>query len=122
MSTQIQKSTKHSFSYTQIYPKFLLTKPTPNLYSRILLQLREICTNYLVGLTMETRRKEMPKATAEEQKRVCEMAAYFTHCSLQPVHQILTLRTACNMFFKLKNFKAAGSFAREVSKQSLLPP
>ena len=50
-------------------------------------QLREICTNYLVGLTMETRRKELPKGTAEEQKRVCEMAAYFTHCNLQPVHQ-----------------------------------
>ena len=32
-------------------------------------QLREICTNYLVGLTMETRRKELPKATAEEQRR-----------------------------------------------------
>ena len=42
------------------------------------------------------------------------MAAYFTHCSLQPVHQILTLRTACNMFFKLKNFKTAGSFARRL--------
>merc|ERR1719322_664961 len=77
-------------------------------------QLREICTNYLVGLTMETRRKELPKASAEEQKRVCEMAAYFTHCNLQPVHQILTLRTACNMFFKLKNFKTAGSFARRL--------
>ena len=42
------------------------------------------------------------------------MAAYFTHCNLQPVHQILTLRTACNMFFKLKNFKTAGSFARRL--------
>ena len=77
-------------------------------------QLREICTNYLVGLTMETRRKELPKGTAEEQKRVCEMAAYFTHCNLQPVHQILALRTACNMSFKLKNFKTAGSFARRL--------
>ena len=28
--------------------------------------------------------------------------------------QILTLRTACNMFFKLKNFKTAGSFARRL--------
>ena len=49
-----------------------------------------------------------------KQFRVCEMAAYFTHCNLQPVHQILTLRTACNMFFKLKNFKTAGSFARRL--------
>ena len=77
-------------------------------------QLKEICMNYLVGLTMEAARKEMPKATLDDQKRVCEMAAYFTHCNLQPVHQILTLRTACNLFFKLKNFKTAGSFARRL--------
>ena len=42
------------------------------------------------------------------------MAAYFTHCNLQPVHQILTLRTALNLFFKLKNYKTAGSFARRL--------
>ena len=77
-------------------------------------QLMEICMNYLVGLTMESARKELPKSNIEEQKRVCEMAAYFTHCNLQPVHQLLTLRTACNLFFKLKNFKTAGSFARRL--------
>ena len=48
------------------------------------------------------------------QVRVCEMAAYFTHCNLQPVHQVLTLRTALNLFFKLKNYKTAGSFARRL--------
>ena len=78
------------------------------------IQLREICMNYLVGLTMETKRKEMPKSTLEEQKRICEMAAYFTHCNLQPIHQVLTLRTACNLFFKIKNFKTSGSFARRL--------
>merc|ERR1739844_300495 len=78
------------------------------------IQLREISMNYLVGLTMETTRKELPKTNIEQQKRICEMAAYFTHCNLQPVHQILTLRTALNLFFKLKNFKSAGSFARRL--------
>ena len=63
---------------------------------------------------METSRKELPKATLEDQKRLCEMAAYFTHCNLQPVHQILTLRTALNLFFKLKNYKTAASFARRL--------
>lgn len=77
-------------------------------------QLREICCSYLIGLTMEAARKAHPKATLDDQKRVCEMAAYFTHCNLQPVHQILTLRTALNLFFKLKNFKTAGSFARRL--------
>merc|ERR1712142_1237058 len=77
-------------------------------------QLLTICTSYLVGLAMESKRKELPKSTVEEQVRVCEMAAYFTHCNLQPVHQILTLRTALNLFFKLKNYKTAGSFARRL--------
>merc|ERR1711994_711730 len=78
------------------------------------IQLREICTNYLVGLTMEIARKALPNGTLEDKKRICEMAAYFTHCNLQPIHQILTLRTACNLFFKLNNFKTAGSFARRL--------
>lgn len=63
---------------------------------------------------MELERKEHPKETFEQQKRVCEMAAYFTHCNLQTVHQILTLRTALNLFFRLKNYKTSASFARRL--------
>lgn len=74
-------------------------------------QLITICREYIVGLSMETERKRLPKDTLEQQKRICEMAAYFTHCNLQPVHMILVLRTAVNLFFKLKNFKTAASFA-----------
>ncbi|XP_037070234.1 coatomer subunit alpha-like [Pollicipes pollicipes] len=77
-------------------------------------QLMEICREYVLGLSMEIQRKEMPKATLEEQKRLCEMAAYFTHCNIQPVHQVLTLRTALNLFFKLKNYRTAASFARRL--------
>ncbi|CRL04977.1 CLUMA_CG018001, isoform A [Clunio marinus] len=77
-------------------------------------QLMNICREYVVGLQMETHRKTLPKNTLEEQKRLCELAAYFTHCSFQPVHQILTLRTALNMFFKMKNYKTAASFARRL--------
>lgn len=63
---------------------------------------------------METLRKSLPKATADDQKRQCEMAAYFTHCKLQPIHQILTLRTALNMFFRVKNYKTAASLAKRL--------
>lgn len=77
-------------------------------------QLLSICREYVVGIKMETNRKGLPNATLEDKKRHCEMAAYFSHCNLQPVHQILTLRTALNMFFKLKNFKTATSFARRL--------
>ncbi|CAG9862045.1 unnamed protein product [Phyllotreta striolata] len=77
-------------------------------------QLLRIASEYICGLQMETLRKTLPKTSAEEQKRQCEMAAYFTHCKLQPIHQILTLRTALNMFFKLKNYKTAASFAKRL--------
>merc|ERR1739844_700159 len=46
-------------------------------------QLREICMYYLTGLTMEIARKVQPNGTLEDKKRICEMAAYFTHCNLQ---------------------------------------
>jgi coatomer protein complex subunit alpha (xenin) len=77
-------------------------------------QLLEICREYTLGLMLELDRKQLPKDTLEQQKRSCEMAAYFTHCKLQPIHQILTLRTALNLFFKLKNYQTAGSFARRL--------
>lgn len=77
-------------------------------------QLLSICREYVVGIKMETHRKGLPNGTLDEKKRHCELAAYFSHCNLQPVHQILTLRTALNMFFKLKNYKSAASFARRL--------
>ncbi|XP_076308950.1 coatomer subunit alpha [Tachypleus tridentatus] len=77
-------------------------------------QILEICREYVLGLSLELERKGLPKDTLDQQKRLCEMAAYFTHCNLQPVHLILTLRTALNLFFKLKNFNTAGSFARRL--------
>ena len=40
---------------------------------------------------MELKRKDLPKDTLEQQKLVCELAAYFTHCNLQPGHLILTV-------------------------------
>jgi len=66
------------------------------------------------GLQMELFRKDLPKEKVEDQKRSCELAAYFTHCSLDAVHLILTLRTAMNLTFKLKNYKSASSFARRL--------
>ncbi|CAD5114426.1 DgyrCDS3559 [Dimorphilus gyrociliatus] len=77
-------------------------------------QLIEICREYILGLSMEQARKELPKDSIEDQKRICEMAAYFTHCKLQPVHMILTLRNAMNLSFKIKNFRLASSFARRL--------
>lgn len=77
-------------------------------------ELLNICREYIVGIKLETNRKGLPNASTEDKIRHCELAAYFTHCTLQPIHQILTLRTALNMFFKLKNYKTAASFARRL--------
>ena len=65
-------------------------------------QLISICREYVLGLTMEMERKELPKTKIDEMKRICEMAAYLTHCDLQPVHLILALRTAVNLFYKVR--------------------
>lgn len=46
--------------------------------------------------------------------RATELAAYFTHCNLQPIHLLLTLRTAMGTAFKHKNYIAAASFARRL--------
>ncbi|TKR92815.1 hypothetical protein L596_007393 [Steinernema carpocapsae] len=77
-------------------------------------QLIEICREYLVGLLLETARKELPKATVEDAKRNAEMAAYFTHCNLQPMHRILTLRTAINLMFKLKQMRTCTALCRDL--------
>ncbi|KAI1722288.1 coatomer WD associated region domain-containing protein [Ditylenchus destructor] len=75
-------------------------------------QLIQICREYLVGLLLEAFRKELPRESLEDAKRNLEMAAYFTHCELQPVHKILTLRTAANLSFKSKHMRACASFCR----------
>jgi len=66
---------------------------------------------YITGCEIELHRKEVGKA---DPKRNCELAAYFTHCDLQPEHLMLTLRGAMTSSFKLKNLKDAGSFARKL--------
>jgi len=77
-------------------------------------QLISIARNYIVGFSMEIERKNLPKASINDLKRNVELACYLTHCELQPIHLILTLRTATNLLFKLKNFKSAQAFARRL--------
>jgi coatomer protein complex subunit alpha (xenin) len=73
-------------------------------------QLIEICKEYIVGLQLSMAKKDL----ANDDKRSCELAAYFTHLQLQPVHKIMTLKLALNQAFKLKNYKTATSFAKRL--------
>lgn len=77
-------------------------------------ELITLCKEYILGLQMEMHRKTLGKDTDHEQRRSLELAAYFTHCSLDNVHLILALRTAMNLSFKLGYFKNASGFARRL--------
>ncbi|KAL3318080.1 hypothetical protein Ciccas_003252 [Cichlidogyrus casuarinus] len=73
-----------------------------------------VCKEYIVGLSMEITRKGLPKESIQDQVRSAEMACYFTHCRLEIPHLILTLRTAMNLLFKLKNYRSASQMAQRL--------
>ncbi|KER21254.1 hypothetical protein T265_10381 [Opisthorchis viverrini] len=73
-----------------------------------------VCKEYILGLSMELFRKAMPKDTLADQVRNVELACYFTHCRLETPHLILTIRTALNLLYKLKNFRSAAAMARRL--------
>lgn len=72
-------------------------------------QLLNLCKEYIVGLSLELERK-----SCSDSKRALELAAYFTHCQLQPVHQQLSLQMAMSLSFNAKNYLSASSFARRL--------
>jgi coatomer protein complex subunit alpha (xenin) len=72
-------------------------------------ELLGICREYLTALRLEIQRKR-----TSEPVRLMELAAYFTHCNLQPSHTMLSLRSAMTAAFKLKLLKSASSFARRL--------
>eukprot|EP01097_Dermamoeba_algensis_P008007 TRINITY_DN5184_c0_g2_i1.p1 TRINITY_DN5184_c0_g2~~TRINITY_DN5184_c0_g2_i1.p1 ORF type:complete len:749 (+),score=225.86 TRINITY_DN5184_c0_g2_i1:1466-3712(+) len=76
-------------------------------------ELLDICREYILGLRMEVHRKELA-ANPSEKVRNIELAAYFTHCNLQPVHLMLALRSAMVISYKANCFAAASSFARRL--------
>lgn len=79
-------------------------------------ELITICTEYVVGLLTELKRKEVlaSNKTPAGAIRVAELAAYFSHCNLLPVHVQLTLRSAMAIAIKMKNFATAYNMARRL--------
>ena len=73
-------------------------------------ELLGICREYLTALRLEITRKK----SADSPKRQMELAAYFTHCNLQPTHTMLSLNAAMTAAFKLKLLTTAGAFARRL--------
>lgn len=69
-----------------------------------------IVKEYVLGLKMETKRRELK----DDPKRQQELAAYFTHINLQTPHLRLALQNAMTVCYKAKNFNTAATFARRL--------
>ncbi|PWA95671.1 Coatomer alpha subunit [Artemisia annua] len=67
-----------------------------------------IVKEYVLGLQMELRRKELNDNPIRQQ----ELAAYFTHCNLQLAHMRLALLNAMKLSYNAKNLNTAANFAR----------
>ncbi|CAN1836477.1 Coatomer subunit alpha-1 [Linum perenne] len=70
-----------------------------------------IVKEYVLGLQMELKRREMKSSDPVRQQ---ELAAYFTHCNLQTPHLRLALLNAMTVSYKAKNFATAANFARRL--------
>lgn len=79
-------------------------------------ELITVTSEYMNALLVEMKRRE----EAGNPTRQAELAAYFTHFNLQPIHVSLTLRQAMSTMFKLKNFNTAATLCHRLIE--LNPP
>ena len=77
-------------------------------------RLIDICREYVLGLQIELARRELPVDNPSSAKRGVELAAYFTHCNLQAVHSVLSLRSAMALAYKLKCFRTSAILIRRL--------
>jgi len=68
-----------------------------------------ICRSYIIGMVLELTRKE-----TEDPIRQLELAAYFTHCSLDPSHIRLTLQSAMRIAVKANHYPLSSDFAQRL--------
>ena len=70
---------------------------------------RGVCKEYVTGLRLELLRRNTTDAT-----RAAELAAYTTHCNMQPAHLLLFLKQAMTVAYKANLKIVASSFARRM--------
>ena len=73
-----------------------------------------IAREYLLGVTLELERRRIAQENPDNVKRSLELAAYFTHCRMQPAHLQIALRSAIGVFAKANNHATAAKFARRL--------
>ena len=91
--------------FTSILTATALTVVSSRQEMQHLKELQGICRDYVTALNLELLRKK-----TTDPKRALELAAYFTHCNLQPAHTMLALKAAMTAAYKLKCFSYASSF------------
>lgn len=69
---------------------------------------------YLLGVTIELERRRVVEEEPDNVQRNLELAAYFTHCQLQPSHMQIALRSAIGVFAKANNHSSSARFARRL--------
>lgn len=69
---------------------------------------------YILGISIELERRRVVEQDSDNVKRSLELAAYFTHCRMQPPHMQIALRSAMGTFSKANNHASAAKFARRL--------
>ncbi|KAH7886951.1 coatomer WD associated region-domain-containing protein [Phlebopus sp. FC_14] len=69
---------------------------------------------YLLGVSIEIERRSTAQNEPDNVRRSLELAAYFTHCQLQPPHMQIALRSAIGVFSKANNHATAAKLARRL--------
>lgn len=69
---------------------------------------------YLLGVSIELERRRVAQEDPDNVRRSLELAAYFTHCQMQPAHLQIALRSAIGVFAKANNHATAAKFARRL--------
>ena len=67
----------------------------------------EVAREYITAIRIKA-------VASDDPKRSSELAAFLTHCNMQPAHLLLVLRSAMVTCFKHKNFILAASFSRRL--------
>lgn len=78
-------------------------------------ELIDVCREYKTAIRVKNAMGE-----TEDPKRSLELAAYFTHCNLQPAHIMLALKTAMAAAFKSKVFLVCIHFVGDSVRTSLM--
>lgn len=69
---------------------------------------------YLLGVSIELEKRRLTQEDPDNVRRILELAAYFTHCQMQPAHLQIALRSAIGAFAKANNHATAAKFARRL--------